>query len=361
MLKASRRFACVILALSFGLLQGSASLAAEKWEETYNQAIAAYKARDYGKASTLFWQSINEGNGSASAWFYLAHSKAGEGKLAEARETYQSVVKIYKDSPEAVASAGYIRALDAHTWNPGPKPGATKPSAPGGKAPAATTPGAAPAATAVAAPTAGKVEFKSRIEIIPPRDGHPAVSAQMIETIRRTISSLPPSIYKILDQGSARVFLGPNIIDKWPDALDDPKPGSAGETLAMEPGRTYGRDIYIYERSIATKGSRELGEPYSSDDIRSYFLHEVGHAVDDCLGVYSKDPGLKAAYKMDCEGLGEDTREQLSYYMQGGDAGAAEVCAETVQMFLGGHKHDNDAVARAFRRSQAWVKAKLKI
>jgi len=342
----------LISSATFVLSSAYPAAAATKWEEEYAQAVAAYKARDYARASDLFWKSITDGNGNASCWFYLAHSRAGEGKLKEAREGYQSVVTIYKGTPEAAAAAEFIKRLDAHTWNPGPPAGSVKSAAAPGK----------PAPAVASVPAAG-ASFRTRIEIIPPRDGHPAVSAQTVALIRRVIDGLPSNVYKVLDQKGARVFLGPNIIDKWPDSLNDAKPGSPGETLPEEPGRTYGRDIYIYERKIVNKGSRELADPYPSDDIKAFFLHEVGHAVDDCLGVYSKDPSLKVQYKMDCDSLGEDQREGLSYYLQGngGDAGAAEACAESVMIMLGGSKRNSENVSRAFRRTSAWVKAKLGI
>jgi len=337
--------ALVLLSSSLG------AAAATKWEEEYAQAVAAYQQKDYAKSSGLFWKSITDGNGNASAWFYLAHSKAGEGKLKEARDGYQQVVNIYKGTPEAAASVEFIKRLDAHTWNPGPPAGAAKTETAPGKT--------APVVTSVPA----SVGFRYRIEIIPPRDGHPAVSGQTVALIQRVIDGLPRSVYRVLDQKGARVFLGPNIIDKWPDCLNDPKPGAPGETLPEEPGRTYGRDVYIYERKVVSRGSRELAEPYPADDIKAYFLHEIGHALDDCLGGYSKDPALKIQYKMDCDSLGEDQRESMTYFLQGngGDAGAAEACAESVMIMLGGSKRNSENVSRAFRRTSSWVRNKLGI
>jgi len=334
----------LVSALSALVLVSSSlgAAAATKWEEEYAQAIAAYQQKDFAKSSDLFWKSITDGNGKASAWFYLAHSKAGEGKLKEAREGYMQVVNIYKNTPEAAAAAEYVKRLDAHTWNPGPPGGAAKSAA----APVASAPGSS---------------FRSRIEIIQPRDGHPAVSASTIAVIRGAINSLPTNLYQILDKNGAKIFIGPNIIDKWPESLNDAKPGSPGETLAEEPGRTYGRDIYVYERKVLMKGSRALGDVYPPESIKAEFLYQVGHALDDCLGGFSKDPSLRIQYKMDCDSVGDDVREALAFYTQGGDAGASEACAASVMTLLGGKKRNSETVNRVFRRTQAWVKAKLSI
>jgi hypothetical protein len=333
-----------LLALGLVCTCAPAAFSAEKYDQEYAQAIEAYKKKDYPTASKLFWKSITDGNGTAAAWLYMAHSKAGEGDLPEARRMYKSVVDIYKNTPEATAAASFIKRIDDKTWHPGPPGGPAKP--------------VANASAVVAAPAVG---FRARIEVIAPRDSHPKVSAATISTIRLAVDRLPKSIYKILDAGGARVFIGPNIIDKWPNSLNDIKPGQKELTLAEEPGRTYGRDIHIYERSVTTQGSRELGEARGMTEIEANFLHEVGHALDDCLGVYSKDHDLQGRYRMDCEALGDDAKSALSYYLQPGDAGPAEACAESVCILLGGEHKEKDRFNRSFPRTEAWVKAKLKL
>jgi tetratricopeptide (TPR) repeat protein len=331
--------------------------APSKFDIEYNLGVAAYTRRDYAGANDLFWKSITDGNPSALVWLYMGHSKVGLGDLQAARKDYKTVVDIFKNTRESKAAAECIARLDVQL--------AKLPAIKAPSAAAATKTSTAAAKTSTPTGTASKAvssgSFRSRIEIIQPKEGHPPVSDQMIATVKATLDRLPKSILKILDDGGARIFLGPNIIDKWPNALNDPKPGMPGQTLAEEPGRTYGHDIYIYERSVATQGSRELGEARSMTELQANLLHEIGHAVDDCLKVYSKSKDLQTQYKLDCSVMSDEEKESMSYYMQAGDAGAAEACAESVAILLGGQHKDNDRFNRDFPRTESWVKTMLKI
>jgi hypothetical protein len=323
-----------------------------KYDIEYNQGVEAYTKRDFTKASDLFWKSITDGNPTALVWLYMAHSKSGAGDLQGARKDYQSVVEIFKNTREAKAAATYVASIDVKLARSGTAGGAVaaskiKPSA------------ASPAAGSTGGVAGGTLRL--RIEIIPPREGHPRVSEQMIAIVRSAVDRLPKSVAKILDDGGAKIFIGPNIIDKWPNSLNDAKPGSPGMTLPEEPGRTYGHEIYIYERSLATQGSRELGDARSMSEIEANLLHEVGHALDDCLKFYSRDKDLRAQYKTDVSNMSQDDKDSMGYYLQSGDFGPSEACAESVSILLGGQHKDNDRFNRDFPRTQSWVKTKLKI
>lgn len=341
-----RQVTGTLLALGLLLVCAPAGLASPKSDPEYAQGVELYKKRDYAAASDIFWKAITDGDTSASVWLYLAHSKAGEGKLDDARKSYKTVVDVFKDSPEAKVAATYIKALDAKTWHPGPAPGAA------GAKPA-------PAAVGAAPPALGGLKY--RITIIPPRDLHIAVSAQTIAMVKQTIDRLPKSILKVLDDGGVKVFIGPNILDKWPNSINDIKPGQDNITLPEESGRTYGRDIYLYERPVAARGSRDLGDVRPLVELQANFLHEIGHALDDCLGLYSRDANFQAEYRVDASSVGGENKAALSNYFLEGDFGAAEVCAESAGILLGGKHKDNDLFTRNFRRSEEWVKAKLKL
>lgn len=116
----------------------------------------------------------------------------------------------------------------------------------------ATQPGAAPQA-------AEGQTLSNRIAIIPPKSSHPPVNPAVLPAVRTALSQLPGSIYRLLDEKGATVTIAPNIEDKWPGSGDCAKPDVADGTLGEEPGRTYGRDVHIYERE-KVRGSNDLKE-----------------------------------------------------------------------------------------------------
>jgi hypothetical protein len=64
---------------------------------------------------------------------------------------------------------------------------------------------------------------------------------------------------------------------------------------------------------------------------------------------------------MDCDSLDEEAKASLSYYLQAGDAGPAEACAESVCVLLGGARKETERFNRSFIRTEAWVKNKLQL
>jgi len=354
----------IIQLVSAGSLIMPAFAQTKKYEDEYARGVAAYLKRDYKTAGDLFWQSITDGNPSAVVWLYKAHSDAGMGNVEEAHKKYESVVSIFKGTEEAKVAAAYIKLLDSKRWNPAP----AKPTTPDTKVVATATSvsaqAPAPPKPVTPPPVAGSpnaANLISRIVVIPPTGNHVKVSGPTVATVKAAIEALPRPILKTLDEGGVKINIGPNIIDKWPDSIKIPKPPETELTLAEEPGRTYGRDIYIYERAVVAPGVTALGDARSQTDIRSNFLHEVGHALDDCTGVYSKNSDLQRQYHMDCDAMTEENKAFLCYFLQVGDGGPAEACAETVMVLLGGTHNYTDLFNKCFPRTRLWVKSKLSL
>ena len=338
----TNQLARVLLALGLVLVAQPLGMAKTKGEDEFTDGVNFYTKHDYATATDLFWHSIQDGNGTASTWLYMAHSKAGQGKLVEARADYESVIKLFKDSEQAKVAAAWIKALDAKTWRPAHEQLPTAPEKPGAKA----TP-----------PAEG---FRTRLDVLP-ASGHPKVSARMIATIKQTIEGLPKSVYKTLDEGGAKIFLAANVIDKWPDCINMPRPGSPDQSIADEPGRTYGRDIYVYERPLFSKATKELGDARDQQEIKASFLRQVGRVLDDCTGNYSRDPSLRTAYTMDVNSLDDRAKIGMEYYLLEGNDGPAEACAEAVCTLLGGRHKDSERFEKNFPRTESWVKTRLRL
>ena len=216
---------------------------------------------------------------------------------------------------------------------------------------------AAPAPTAVATTAAGggdpkKRPFIERIIIVPPVAGHPAVSHAMITTVHDIVSKLPRSIYKYLDDGGATINLAPNIEDKWPGSGDGKKTTVADGTMGEEPGRTYGRDVHIYERE-KVRGANTLKEARSQSEIAHTCYHELGHAIDDIAGVISNTADFKSVLAQDLSRMPDDVKTRESYFTV-----PMEACAETIGVLLGGQ---DEEVVQNMPMVKSFLKGKLHI
>lgn len=308
-------------------------------DTNFNDGLAAYKKADYKTAAGYFHTAVTGGNNSAAAWLYLGHSYAGSNDKTRAVQVYRSLISKYPRTPEAQIAAQCVSKL-----------------APAVAAAAAVGPAAAPPAPSPAVSTGAKNTLLDRITLYPPKFGHQPISNQTADTVREVVRALPPKIKKILDEGGATITIAPNIIDKWPGSGDGLKPGRSDMTMGEEGGRTYGRDVHVYERE-QIRGTNDLKDIRPQSEIRNTTQHEIGHAVDDCSGL-SIDNTFRAYHKLDLEDMPANVSSRLSYFHDPGEA-----CAETIAgLAYGGDDDEKRAlVLQYFPRLKRHIKEKLKI
>lgn len=338
--------ACTVLAVSTvsaACIFSPALPAFADAEQDQALGMTAYNARNYRVAAAYLQKAVNSGLSTKPLWMYLGHAYVGSGDRAHAVEAYAGLVSNFRGTPEAAQAMQYLQRLD---------PAAARKAAAGQpQPPVAAAPGAAPAAV----PAVARAPYKERLTVIPPTLGHPAVSESMRAAVKAAMARIPAPLYKILDDGGAQVFLAPNIEDRWPGSGDGDKPNQAGVTMGEEPGRTYGHDSYVYERE-KLRGRSDLGEARQTRDIIHTFYHEAGHAVDDCSGLLSNDPGFKSQFQLDMNDLSSADQGTINYYLV-----PMECCAELVGSLMGGESDTTNTVRAAFPRTLRWLKARLKM
>jgi hypothetical protein len=366
------------------------AVASASQETEYAEAVELYRSRHYKEAGDMFWKSITDGNRDVKPWLYSGNCLYAQGRYAEAVERFTTTARIYKGTPEATAAGEYVKNAEAKLKAAGPSSAANpvvsspvaspvaanvvaNPAAAGsavGSSPA-IAPGVVsnPANVAISrnaatfrksidpvslAPTLGK--FKDRIEIIRPAMGHPAVTQQTEGMIRASIKKIPPYLMSVLDQGDSKIFLTCSLVDKWPECLTA-KHSYDDQTMSNDRGHTYGHDIWVCERPV--NATTNLGEDaFPQADIEATFFNEVGHSLDDLMGHFSKNLDLRKAYGEDVGTL--STASNVSFFLQPGDAGPSETCAEIVSDLLGAHGSQTVQMKSFFPRSYAWVKTRLK-
>jgi tetratricopeptide (TPR) repeat protein len=299
----------------------------------YAAGLEAYRSHNYQAAASCFERCTSEKSSTALMWLYLGNSYSGSGDRNRAKQVYYALIQKFPNSAESTAAKQYLRQLETV------KTSVSKPSV--GDTVKPTTDA-----------SSNKLRFEDRIYLSRPRADHPAVSMPTRMTIRNAILGLPAHLYKILDDGGVVISLAPNTDDVRRGSGDRDKPGT-DETMGEEGGRTFGREIHIYERPKA-KDSYDLGEIRSTPELLHIFYHEIGHALDDCLGNYSNDPKLKEIFREDLKQMPPDVKSYISYCTV-----PVEGCAEIVGGLLGGTNWSTPVVRKYCPRTEKWLKEKL--
>lgn len=359
--KARKRKAIVFastLALLVGVTSGSLGIAAPPpGEIEFNVGLNWYKKKNYGAAEPCFRDSIKLGNKSASVWLYSGHTLMALGRNEEAKQAYEVVVRSFKSSPEAAIAAQGLKRLSlmpAGTTSSAHKPAASSSSAPR----AGAAPAAVPAADPIAAKGGGLMD---RIFIHPPLFGHPPVSQKTIAAVKAGVADLPPKMRKDLDASGASIHLSPNMIDRWPNDVNNLPEDDDAPTLAELPGRLYGKEMNAYERVKIRNTTALKPIPRTPTEMRHTAMNCCFQVLDD-LQEISKSPELRAAYNADKASISNPlTQEKLRTFLKDDDWGARETCAELTASMLGGGNEFTQDLYRNFPRTKAWLKAKFGI
>jgi len=328
-----------LCAISVAILAGAPTFAVTYLDE----GIAYFKAGNYPKARDFFAYVIKQDPKCWQAHYELAntHMKMNEPQLA--KQEYVATLNNNSDGKVAKICGQMIAFID-HSSGEKPYDSATP-------------------TTLVPVRTAGdgnQVEFKHRINVVPPLFNHPRVSEGTIMAVTQIVDTLPPNIYDILNKGGATVNISPNITDKWPDMLKG-KLDAEGLHLAQDAARCYGRDVYVYERKLIA-GTTQLGDDiFTPFEISNVLYHELGHAVDESSGTFTKSPEFLAVYQSDVDVMPEDIKSRLWYYTKPGYTGGKEAFAEVFAGLMGANGTNTYCVRDYFPRMRSWVRDKLKL
>lgn len=332
-------FANVALVL---LLSFQAAMA----EDLLAEGIAFYKNGQYPKAREYFEWLVRNEPGYWPGRYELANTYMKLGEHALARQQYAACLQEKPDPKVAGIAEAAILYLDKH-----PQTQASSTST--------TTPTTPPATTTTDTP-ANQVPFKHRINVVPPQYDHPPVSESTINTVRGILDNLPPHVYETLDTGGATVNVAPNITDRWPDMLKS-KLDDQGLHLAQDAARCYGKDVYIYERQLIAGTTRVGDIAFDSESVTNVLKHELGHALDDCMGTFTKGDEMLGVYNRDLSSMSDELKNRLWYYTKPGWTGAREAFAETFAGILGAQGKDTEQVRNGFPLLREWVRNKLKL
>ncbi len=336
------------------LLYPCSALAANG-EAEYNAGRLAYHHKNYKGAGEHFSKSIQEGNRTPEVWLYAGHTFMALGQPERAIKTYETLIKNFKDSLEAKTAIECInvakQALEKKAAQPVPIATPTKVAA---AAPAVTS----GVKTVVAGP--GEKGLKDRVIVHPPKFGHPPVSQRTVKAIHEAVANLPAHLRQKLDTSGATINVAPNMIDRWPDSINEDLEKAEGEeapTLAELPGRIYGKDMYLYE-SAKERGSTNLKNPRAANEIKHTVYNECFQVLDEEMNV-CKDPAVLAQYNAEKAVVADSYRARLATFLKDDEWGAKETCSElAAEMFGQGDEFSVD-LNRCFPRTKKILQQKL--
>lgn len=344
----------LLLVLSSALLLLQAPVRAEKGQEEYDAGRLAYHHKNYKGAEGHFSRSIQAGNRTPAVWLYAGHTFMALGQPERAIKTYETLIKNFKDSVEAKS------AIDSMNLA---KQAIEKQSAPPIAAPAPESEPSKKVATAAvpAATASAEKGLKDRIIVHPAKFGHTPVSQRSLKAIHEAVANLPPALRKRLDESDATINIAPNMIDRWPDAINDELEKSEGEeapTLAEVPGRIYGHDMYVYERP-KERGSTNLKSVRSAAEIKHTVYNECFQVLDEFMTV-CKDQAVQAAYEADKAAVPESYRAKLGTFLKDDEWGAKETCSVlAAEMFGQGDENFSADLNRCFPKTKKALQKKL--
>jgi len=205
-----------------------------------------------------------------------------------------------------------------------------------------------------------KLPFNKRIFVVPPLFGHAPVRPKTIKMAQDVVNGLPKHIYDLLDKGGATINLAPNIIDKWPGSGDGHRPGPLDIVMGEEIGHCYDRDVYLYEAPIV-RGTTKLRRYTSDAALKENLYLGIGHAIDDCYGIFSIKPPVPGLYYADIDAMPENVRQDLIEFSIMDQGGCSMTCSELIGLMLGSNYTTQNNPLDHFPRTTKYLRDKLKL
>jgi tetratricopeptide (TPR) repeat protein len=298
------------------------------------RAKQLYQSKQYKEAAGVVRAGMYKGVNSAAMWLLLAECYQKQGQADAAKQAVDTIIKYFPGTTEA-AQAKLLMGSGSDMQ--------------------ATVAGSGKSDKAGA--RAKEAPLDERVNIVPPKFGHPEVSSHTVTLVKSMVRSLPINIYKIMNQAHVMINVTPNLIDRFPDAVQFKHP-TLGHFLSDEYGRTYGKDIYICERVVTEPGGTVLQSPLSDETIKSTVYTQFSHALDCCLEFPSRDRLFLTMYRQDLE-QADRTNADLRGYTINEELGTNEVFGGLAAGMMGNNTHITQLLETNFPRCKAWIKARI--
>ncbi len=166
-----------------------------------------------------------------------------------------------------------------------------------------------------------------------------APSAQFTLKVNDTISKMSAETRDVLATSQTDIIAANKLTDALPE-LKGQKP------RGWPPGLTWDAVDGAYSPSrnmvvVAEETTDSNGKWVKSNRTEDVTRHEVGHAVDFGMGKLSNSAAFTKAYDEDEKNMPPKLAPTLKYFLQNGDGGKEEACAEAIAAREGGSTSGN--------------------
>ncbi|MDP3511056.1 MAG: hypothetical protein Q8T09_24030 [Candidatus Melainabacteria bacterium] len=197
-----------------------------------------------------------------------------------------------------------------------PKPGEQSPgttsdaTTPGASAPDVTTPGA------------------QIPDVVVP------ASTQFIDLVNDTYAKMSPEVRDLLAQDGTVVTPTRRITDALPELKGQKPRGWPPELTwdAVDGAYSPSRNLVVVAEETRKTGNQWVKSNRTEDVTR----HEIGHATDYAINKLSDSKAYTQAYEADIKAMPANISGTLKYFLQSGDGGKEEACAEGIAVREGG-------------------------
>jgi len=324
------------------------TMPSQAWEKpsttSLTMARKLYKAHRFAEASSYFEKAARAEGSPAIGFLYEAHCQYYLGHKEAAVQNYKLVQSHYPASAEGKEAARYLAAIDPH----GQILKASIGGHGGSSSPYSQTQSSSIMSSA----------FSNRIEVVRPIVGHLEVAQLTVDTIKGELSKLPPGVQNLLISRGIKICLTTTLIDKFPALAFREGRGYDGYTYKSCPGMFSNDIVYICERTV-NEVSNEVEAPIPLGKVSETFYHEIGHAIDGCLGCCSASAEYRHAYYLDLARMPADAAGRLSYYIQKSLPGQQESCGEITAVCLNDSQSDASDIKQYFPMTVALIQKKL--
>jgi tetratricopeptide (TPR) repeat protein len=325
------------------------------------RAAALFNSKNYAQALPIFNAAFTKDPKNSIACLYAAHSCYYLRDFAGAQRLYTYITKNFVGTDEAahaaimlnkLSNASMTQAIGALAKNAQLAAGHSG----GGQAVGA---GAAESKTKT-----GPIDLTRNVHVVEPLADHPYASEMLVGNVKNWVQSLPKPVAELLAENNVQFYVTPTLVDLHPEMANTEGAGYDGATLKQCPGmyEPNQRRVIICERTIRDSDNG-VTSPRRSDDINDTFFHELGHAIDFCLGEVSVTQEFQHVYRFDEANLrrGDASAERsMAYFLQKAERGQTEACGELIGVLLGIKRNASETTA-AFPNTLDFLRKKLKL
>ena len=302
------------------------------------KGIKSFQNKNYDAASSLIHSHLKKFPTDPNAHYYLALTHHYKGQTNKAILCYRKVVEI---SPDSKLGKQAVKVLDK-----------VDPDFRGKRSSSQNK------------ENNFEIGLVTKVKVLPPTElGRPIpLSGSTIDAVKNVCRNLPPHINKKLYDGGVTISVATNYKDRAThQTINDKHPTKPNVFLCQEPGRTYDKEVFIYERKLYMIDG-ELQPARSTQEIKHWTLHELGHALNNIDGDYIKhDTGLHDIFKKEIVRCPGNARQVLKEFLSPPEDALSEMCAEILCGLLGSSDKRARTAVASFPRTALWLKIRFNL